>query len=262
MDLINKVRWRVEKYICDPIVRFYLEKRILDKNFTTSGDRIYKVTTNQLSGIPIKYSFQDVMSSLGADNAFEQDFEKAFLRGMQNEPCYDKDLVRYRAYVGAIIAKMALKYSGDFCMVGVSWGILPRTVFNYCDLGNTQKKYYLMDKWDKSITSEDHNARDNYCGDFDWIKNEFKERNFKIIREFAPIGCNKIDSQISYLHLNTADFNAEVKTLNIMWDKITTPGFIVIDNYSLSKDAFDNFFKEKDIKVFSFLNRQGLVIKS
>lgn len=264
MKLVHKLRWRIEKNTIDPLVNLYLRKRFYQKEITKHDEKVFVAGEKKLEAFPTGNVFQSMVSGSSLENVYSDDFEKAYLRGFKNEPFYEKEPLRYRVFINAIIASQANKLVGSFCTVGVSWGIVPRTVFEFLNLRGSSKSYYLVDKWDKSLASDGGTSQGNYCGDFEFIENEFSESNFKIIREFAPKGCEKISDQISYLHLNTGDRISEVETLKLLWKKITTPGFIVIDNYSFSNDSersFDLFLKEKNNSILPLGNGQGIIFK-
>jgi len=197
--------------------------------------------------------------------AYEEKFEKAFTRGMANEPYYPKQLIRYRVYINALMANYAKNLEGDFCSIGISWGVLQRTAFEYTNLSQQKNKlFYLIDSWEKVLTSETSKKISNYCDDYDFICSEFKEPNFKIIRELAPKGCDFVKTPISFLSLNTSDTKVEIDSVAALWDQITTPGFIVIDSYTWNghdMDAWGKFFEDKNCLRIPLPNGQGIIIK-
>ena len=267
MHFINKIRWRVEKYILDPIINFYLNKRIYEK---TDNKNLAYVTEPRLKLVHARKIFQGMISGSDMGALFQKDFDEAYTRGIANDPVnlYQKELLRYRVYINTAIASLAVQGGGDFCCVGVSWGIVPRTIYQYLDKQNFWKNgptYFLVDKFEQVLFAGDSNKKiqTDYCGDIEFIKNEFKEENFQIIQKYAPEALHDITTKVSYLHLNTGDKVSELKTVKFLYDKLTNPGFIVIDNYHYSDDerSIDGYLKKKNNFVLQLGNSQGIVVK-
>jgi hypothetical protein len=130
----------------------------------------------------------------------------------------------------------------------------------------SNRKYYLVDKWEQvlvasNIGSSQSNFQSVYCGDFGWVKKEFSDPGFTIIRDYAPQGIKEIES-LSYLHLNTGDRVADVATIKLLYDRMTTPGVIVIDNYSYDCgiDSVDTFLYSKNNIVIPMASGQGIIL--
>ena len=265
MHIINKIRWRLEKYILDPIINSYLKKRIYQKNDCEN----FYTTKDGLNRIYIRKIFQSMLTNSDMEMLYQKDFDNAYSRGIKNDPIniQQKELLRYRVYVNTVISQLAVNGGGDFCTVGVSWGIVPRTIYQYLynsDFWNSDRKYFLVDKWEKILFASEKNiVQENYCGDIEFVKNEFKEKTFKIIQEYAPKAFEGIKNKISYLHLNTGDKAAEFETIKLLYERLTNPGFIIIDNYHFSdqEDSIDGYLKKKNNFVLSLGNSQGIVIK-
>ncbi len=271
MNTFYKIRWRIEKHLIDPLCNFYLKNRFYESPpGENRHENLFFTAKPKLKRFEPKRIFQYMISGSNMEALYEDDFDKAFSRGILNDPINinQKELLRYRVYINALIANLAKAAGGDFCSVGVSWGIVPRTIYNYLDKNRfweSGQKYFLIDKYDQVLfaSSSEKITQTNYCGDINFIKNEFKEDTFQIIQEYAPEAFLRIKKKISYLHLNTADKKSELETINLVYDKMTTPGFIVIDNYTHcnNKNSIDSFLKNKNNFVIPLGNSQGVIIK-
>jgi len=270
MNFFQKIKWRLEKYLIDPIVSLYLRNRLYENYPKAHGLKVFVADKNKISRFFANKYFQCIITSSNLYNIYEAHFEKSYLRGLRNDPQNHEDLLRYRVYINSIIAKLASKQEGDFCTVGVSWGIVPRTIFEYLNIDGFwdkkgARKYYLIDKWEQILFAGMSDVKQpNYCGDFEHIKKEFFEDNYKIIKEYAPQACEKIDTKLSYLHLNTGDKKSEYETVRLLWGNITSPGYIIIDNYYYSdqEESIDGFLREVNSFVLPLGNSQGIVIKT
>jgi hypothetical protein len=125
----------------------------------------------------------------------------------------------------------------------------------------------LVDKWEQvlvasSIGSSQNNFQSVYCGDFEWVKKEFSDPGFTIIKDYAPQGVKEIEN-LSYLHFNTGDKVADVSTIKLLYDRMTTPGIVVMDNYSCDYgiDSVDTFLRSKDNIVIPMASGQGIILK-
>lgn len=266
MNIFNKLRWRLEKYAFDPLVKMYLSNRLFQKNNLENPPTVFSIQP-RLSALDYKLVFQCMATSQDMEFLWEKNFVKAFEYGLKNDPVNikQKEKLRYRLYINLLVARLAASSGGGYVTVGVSWGIVPKMIHFYLNKNSFwgSRNYYLIDKYERILfATQGNQIQENYCGDISFIKKCFQDKCFKIIEEYAPKGLNFIDSKISFLHLNTGDKNAEYESVKYMYDKMTRPGYILIDNYYYQKkeDSIDHFVSLKGDLILPLGNSQAIIV--
>jgi len=252
MNIIRKIRQQFVEYIkhiFDPIVNVYLRRRY-----------------------GIKKAYQGMFTSSNMYEVYQSPlFNGCYERSILNDSTLarQKDSLRFRYYINASIARLAISGGGDFVCVGVSYGVAPRLIYEYLKptgFWNGSHKFFLVDKFDQAwCPSMGTKIQQSYCGSFRFIKEEFQEKNFEIIKQHAPQAFveYRINNKISFLLLDANDMVSEYKTIELLYDQITCPGFIIIDNYGAyaSNEAINSFLKTNNNFVIPIGNHQGIVIK-
>ncbi|MDR1366191.1 MAG: hypothetical protein LBJ03_03890 [Holosporales bacterium] len=106
MNLLQKIRWRLEKYVTDPMVRHYLRFRLFEREQTKN---FAFITEPRLKKIPASKEFQDFVCAGEMNCLYEERFDAAYSRGVKNDPynCEAKEYLRYRVYIDTIFAELA-----------------------------------------------------------------------------------------------------------------------------------------------------------
>lgn len=248
--MLKGIHFRLKKYLLEPFIRW---------NFK---DGAYLISQNRITKLDDSKLFQNVISYADCSNIYDNNFNTYLKIGMKNEPYYPEQMLRYRVYVACQVAKVASRIPGNFCLIGVSWGVVPKTIYHYLSLNKTDIIYYLLDCWDGSLNHQSDNKINNYCSDFNFIKSSFNDPLFKIIKGFAPDICSAVEGKISFLHLNTGDVDSECKSILALSDKMNPSSFILIDNYDLDGNAkkYNEALERLNHDKFNLLNGQLLVI--
>jgi len=269
VNVLDKIRWRIEKHIFDPLVSLYLNNRIYERDKDPEKNFLFKSKPN-LQRVGSKSAFQNIITEFKLDMLYEKNFEVAYENGIKDDPNNKqlKEWLRYGVYLNAIVAKLAVLGGGDFCTVGVSYGVVPRTIYDYLSslgLWDKQRKYILVDKWEGLLFASQitKTRQSEYCDNVEFIKRKFREDSFQIIQKYAPEALHQIKNKISYIHLNTTDAEAEFKTIEFIYDKLTTPGFIVIGHYGIlqTRELIDLFLEKHNNYVIPLPNLQGIIVK-
>ena len=103
---------------------------------------------------------------------------------------------------------------------------------------NTSDKL-VIDRWDKDIPLH-------------WIKSYLKPSILKNLPNLA------------FVQLNTGDFNSELKSLKIIFQKLVKGGFIILDIYgweSADVNKIDSLLKKIKANSFQLITRQLVIFK-
>jgi hypothetical protein len=114
--------------LCPPILWNYVRQRRYGEEVRFANRR-YHVMQTDYSATPLHVGR----------------YAEIFERVSRNDPHFSPELRRYRTYNICQAARWSLAAPGDFLWVGVSFGITPRTVFEFVDFGATGRTYHLVD---------------------------------------------------------------------------------------------------------------------
>ena len=183
---------------------------------------------------------------------------------------------KWRMHVALWASDQVKNIEGDFVECGVNRGGMAAGIIEYIKFEKLNKKFYLFDTYQgipvKTITDEEKkdgiNVKD-YGDVYDEVKAYFnKFNNVEVIKGEGPSILSKfILGKICFLSLDMNVPNVEIKTLELLWDKIVKNGIILMDDYCYSKKyrltlkLFDDFVENKNIKILQLPTGQGLIIK-
>jgi hypothetical protein len=174
---------------------------------------------------------------------------------------------RLRVYTVCSFAKLALNNTagGALLTAGVSFGTSALITAEYLNLENEKRDYYLIDPLDGSRTAT-HKGVSTYNTDFELVRSRW---NSKIpttwIRSFlSPESIENIPS-LAFAHLNTGDYDSELRCLPIIFQKLTPGGFIVHDLYGWlteeKQNEFDSVLDSVGATSFLYVTRQLIISK-
>ena len=187
--------------------------------------------------------------------------------------------IEWRIHVLCWAASHAIHLDGDFVDCGVHTGIFARAVINYTKFENTSKKYFLLDTFsglDERYSTKDELVRNTAMG---YDKNDseklyqnvitaFEKFNVSIIKGAIPDTLSMVNTnKVSYLSIDMNSVVPELAALEFFWDKMTSGGIIVLDDYGYANShteqrlAHEAFAKSKNVKILVLPTCQGLLIK-
>ena len=226
-----------------------------------------------------KYSFDNLKTNNNLAFIDEIDFFHAYKKAVD---LVGKDLeIPLRIHQALWSALNSLKIEGDFVELGCGAGFTFISVLNYLKLKNhdfSQKKVYLFDSFMpvkpdsfgiQSLTGTTRKP-DAYANSLGEVKERFAEwPNVKLIEGLLPDSINKILSSlksISFLHVDLNHHLAEISSLEILYDKVSNGGIILLDDYAnpgreLQRIAHNDFFKIKRQNILTLASGQGLIVK-
>ena len=175
-------------------------------------------------------------------------------------------------------AKNCRELDGDFVECGVYHGFSFAVILAYLDFNSLDKTLYLYDTF-AGIPDEynsENRSNNTYTKEiaedkdaiYKAVKKKFSEyNNVKIVRGIVPDTFQKAcPEKIAFLHLDMNSSKSEIAALEVLFDKVTSGGMIIFDDYGWSgylqqKIAEDNFMKERNHDILELPTGQGLLIK-
>ncbi|MDH5537081.1 MAG: TylF/MycF family methyltransferase [Betaproteobacteria bacterium] len=248
---------------------------------TAFNQAIEKVTSQHISVF-----WGDRLLTLDKSAAFLDDpkFRGAFeaVRGSHRYDEYDgKDTIAWRLHTLCWAAQNARRVDGDFVECGVFKGDMAWVVTQVLGEDNIPK-FYLYDSFEGFSPEYSSNADFPESPGFIEFANEFYKqeglyenvvRRFasnarvQVVKGFLPdalsVACPE---RIAYLHVDLNSPRAEVSVLERLWDRVSTGGIVVFDDYGWKlfhkqKEAEDKFMRQRGYEILELPTGQGLVVK-
>ena len=190
--------------------------------------------------------------------------------------------IAWRLHTLVWAAEQASHIAGDFMECGVFKGDMSWTIATVLSERIRDKKFHLFDSFEgfSSELSRPEDFPDNpgfidfansiygQDGLYDAVCARFQSMpNIRIVKGFLPDALSTgIPESIAFLHMDLNSPEAEVKCLNLLFDRVSPGGLIVFDDYGwkafrAQKVAEDNFFADRGYSVLELPTGQGLVVK-
>lgn len=186
--------------------------------------------------------------------------------------------MRWRYYIVCWFANSVKHLDGDFVECGVYRGGYSLALAEYLEFSNLKKTFWLLDTFNglvkKHLTQaeidsglyEHYEGRYEEC--YEAVLNTFQPYpNYKIVRgpvpDTLPI-C--VAEKICYLSIDMNITEPEIAAANYFWEKMVAGGVIILDDYGFTahinqKIAFDNWARNKDVKILSLPTGQAIIFK-
>jgi hypothetical protein len=229
----------------------------------------------------------DRMLTLGKARGFLDSaaFRDAYLaiRGSHVYDAYDTpDTISWRLHTLIWAARCGLAHEGDLVECGVFKGDMAWVVSTVLADELHDRTYYLYDSFE-GFSSELSSA-DDYPGNpgffdfankvygepgiFEAVSRRFADNpNVRIIRGFLPDTLSAATPErIAFLHIDLNSPAAEVKVLEVLFDRVVPGGVIVFDDYGWEvfrrqREAEDRFMASRGHAILELPTGQGLVVK-
>ena len=179
-------------------------------------------------------------------------------------------------------ARCALEIPGDFVECGVFEGDMSWVVTEMFNLDGAQKTFYLFDTFEgfapQYSSSADFpeapefldraHASYSRSGLCEAVQRRFSGKPYvKVTRGVVPDILRTIaPGTIAYLHLDMNSPGPEIGALDLLFDRVSPGGVIILDDYGWvlhrrQKEAEDRFMSARGYDILELPTGQGLVIK-
>lgn len=194
--------------------------------------------------------------------------DKKFMAAFEKNAQTDTEKgILWRTAVLAWAANNAMRLEGDMVECACYRGTSARIIVDYLDLKESSKNFYLYDLFEESNSAimklEFHKK-----GLYEEVVEKFSDvPNAKVCRGFIPNILHEVaPEKISFLHIDLNNAEAEIATLEVLFDRVVPGGVIIFDDYgwiqfAKSKAAEDAWLEKRGYKVLEMPTGQGMVIK-
>ena len=187
-------------------------------------------------------------------------------------------MVHWRVHTILWAANQCLQVEGDFVECGTNKGGFARAIVEYLDLSKTNKKFYLLDTFE-GLANELLTDKEKAAGKKEHFQNEYRDCYNQVVQTFKDFPFVKIikgmvpgtltqvvSNKVSFLSIDMNCIAPEIAALNHFWDKLSTGGMIVLDDYAyvtcdLQYEAHNAWAAEKGIKILTLPTGQRLIVK-
>ena len=238
---------KILKLICPPLVWHFLKK---------------------LTGRKVDYNYQGVQSPFLMSRLHIGDFSNIHEKWTELDTHINRNstITRLRVYTVCSFAKLALNNTveGALLTAGVSFGTSALITAEYLHLENEKRDYYLIDRLNGSSTATE--KKHNYNTDFELVKSRWNSKiPTKWIRSYlSPESIENIPA-LAFAHLNTGDYDSELRCLPIIFQKLAPGGFIVQDLYGWQteekQNEIDSVLNSVGATSFLYISRQLIISK-
>ncbi len=200
----------------------------------------------------------------------DERFMAAYNRAAQTDQ--ERSLV-WRLHTLAWAATHCATLEGDFVECGVYRGFSSAVLVDFLDFGRIERTFYLYDTFlgiPERFREGSPAPEDSYEdeGLVDKVRERFAAYpNVRVVQGVVP-DCfdDACPERVAFLHLDLNSYKAEVGALEVLFDRVTPGGMIVLDDYGwewyrAQKVAEDAFMKARGYSVLELPTGQGLVVK-
>ena len=235
----------------------------------------FKQAYNTIKDIFPEIYAADMLITLSRNQSFKIDtkFTDSFMSFAETEQ--EHSLI-WRLHTLAWAAGHAMNIEGDFVECGVLKGFCSKVICKYLDFGNSEKQFYLYDTFsglpEETSTQQEREGWDYTDLDTEELLQEVHEafsgyENVNIIPGMVPQTFETaVPDEISFLHIDMNSEQAEIQALEHLFDRVTTGGIIVLDDFGWIANRNQmiselKFMAEREHMVLELPTGQGMVIK-
>ncbi len=209
----------------------------------------------------------DNIFTFGRNLSFLDDekFMAAFSKHVETDA--EKAII-WRINILCWAARQSLRIEGDFVECACYKGISARIICDYVELGKSDKKYYLYDLFEHSSEMSHHSMPEHSVDLYTQVAKRFADlQQVHVTQGAIPEILHQVSpDKIAFLHLDLNNTSAELGALELLFDRVSTGGIIILDDYGwlayrAQKEAEDPFFEKRGYRVLELPTGQGLLIK-
>ncbi len=195
----------------------------------------------------------------------DEKFITAFVKHVETDT--EKSLI-WRLNILCWAARQSMRIAGDLVECGCYKGISARIISDYVELEKSDKQYYLYDLFEHSAEMNHHAMSEHSANLYTKVKQRFADLEQVHVTQGAvpEVLHHTSPEKIAFLHIDLNNAPAEIGALELLFDRVSTGGIIILDDYGwlvyrAQKEAEDPFFEERGYRVLELPTGQGLVIK-
>ena len=245
--------------------QFYGVTKGKEKTFVNGFHQIFHSINNTKKGIYCS----DNLLTWGRNLSFMKNERLMKIFNKFSKGQYPLHGILWRMATIVWAAEIGLKLDGDFVECGCYKGTTAKVVHEYLEFSKIKnKRYFLYDLFEYDESFSHHAMPEHSKTLCDEVKDLFKsEKNVVITKGKLPetlsINCPE---KISFMHLDLNNVDAEIGTLEILFEKMVPGSIIVLDDfgwmyYEQQNISELNWFNKKGYSVLEIPTGQGILIK-
>lgn len=175
----------------------------------------------------------------------------------------------WRLAVVCWAARSGLRLEGDFVEAACYKGTTARIVCDYVDFSDqSSRNYYLYDLFEHDETMPHHAMPEHSKQLYQRVRQRFEKLpNVHITQGRLPDSLAiAAPEKIAFMHLDVNNADAEVGTLEVLFDRMVPGAVLILDDYGWGayrqqKMAEDPWLQQRGYQVLELPTGQGMVIK-
>ena len=209
----------------------------------------------------------DNLITFGKNLSFR--FDQPFMKALEEHASdgVEKSII-WRTAILVWAARNGLRREGDFVECGCYRGTSSRIICDAVEFNRMDRTFYLYDIFDypdgsthTKMPGMGPQLYDEVCRKFETIP-----RSHVIKGKVPEILTSDSPDRIAFLHIDMNNVAAEIGALDLLFERVTPGGMIVLDDYGYlpyraQRDAERQWFAERGYDVMELPTGQGLVIK-
>ena len=234
---------------------------------TNDADQVEQHMRAAADQVAAGVHFADNFFTWARNNSMLEDDE--FVKAWEANAESDADrAIVWRRYILACAAYHCVHLDGDFVECGAYTGAGVKTVVDYLGRERFPRNFWLYDLFEHEEWML-HHAMPEHGPDLEGkVRKKFSAYpQVKIFKGSIPeVFEGQSPPAIAYLHIDLNQAEAEIATLDALFDRVVPGGIVILDDYEWSlyraqKIAEDAWFEARQYRVFPLPTGQGIVIK-
>ena len=216
----------------------------------------------------------DMMCAFSKVLSFYHD--SSFTQAMSRNAVQAYELSRmWRLHTLVWAARSAAALPGDFVECGVYIGLSAGVIADTLGFEALDKTFFLYDTFAglaEDYSDEVERAQSNYEVTEDVLYESVKKRfsqwpNVQVVKGIVPVIFEDVcPDRIAYLHIDLNAAKAEIGAPDVLFDKVVSGGFIILDDYGTKRghrqhEAENAWMKERGYEILEMPTGQGLIVK-
>lgn len=214
----------------------------------------------RVRGKPSRHIYQGVNTPFDMSALHHGRFASIYDAAYPNDPQLvgNGNVLRLRAYQAYLFAEIAMRARGDYLAAGVSYGVIPKVLYEL-SLRGSGRTFHLIDP----LVDQE---RVGYCND-PALVSKLLDGDPAVRLQLGAIPAVfplALPDGLAFAHLNTGDEEAELASLPYLVDHLNPGGVIVLDEYASQQAAsrYDAAATHLGASVFTLPTGQGVLVKN
>lgn len=236
--------------------------------WTTDEQKVTETMKSTTAMLSSGYHFADNMLTWGRNMSMLDDapFVAAWQANAENAT---DQAILWRRYVLACAAYHCVQLDGDFVECGAYTGVGIKTVIDYLGGPAFPKTFWGYDVFEHDAAMLNHPMPEHGAGLYERVREKFASYpQVRIVKGLIPESfVSACPDRIAYLHIDLNQAQAEVASLEHLFERIVSGGIVILDDYEWAgvyraqKLAEDIWFEARRYRVMPLPTGQGIIIK-